>query len=204
MATAGNRDAWAQIVYLYSPLVDKWCRGRSLRDDVIQEIGQDVFLKLLKNLGSFRKDEPQHGFRKWLWTLTRNKVLDHLRKIRDEPRCVGGSQAQGIMNGYPEEPDPTDPGNEGAATPPDERLILLRRCLELVRSGVRATHVRGIPGDRIEWKVARRCREIAGDEVRRRGVHGEVEGHETAVRIDGATRRGNARSLMSASGREGP
>ena len=95
MATMGNREAWEQIVYLYSPLVDRWCRGRSLREDDIQEIGQDVFLKLFVNLGKFRKDEPQYGFRKWLGTLTRNKVFDHLRRVRDEPRCVEGAMPKG-------------------------------------------------------------------------------------------------------------
>jgi RNA polymerase sigma-70 factor (ECF subfamily) len=134
MATMGNRAAWEQIVYLYSPLVDRWCRRRFLREDVIDEIGQDVFLKLFKYLGSFRKDDPQFGFRKWLWTLTRNKVLDHLRKVRGEPRCVGGSEGQGIIDNYPNELARFEQGDDGARTPPDERLILLRRCLELVKS----------------------------------------------------------------------
>ena len=201
MATMGDREAWEQIVYLYSPLVDRWCRRRFLTDDVIQEIGQDVFLKLFKNLGKFRKDDPKFGFRKWLWTLTRNKVFDHLRKIRDQPRCVGGSEGQGIIDNYPDESARPDPGDEGGSTPPDERLILLRRCLELVKVRVRAAHLRGVLGDRAERKgPGRRC-QVPGDEVRRSSVHGEVEGHESVARGAGTTRGRNARSLTLASGR---
>ena len=134
MATMGNREAWEQIVYLYSPLVDRWCRRWSLREDVIQEIGQEVFLQLFKNLARFRRDEPQDGFRKWLWTLTRNKVFDHLRKARGGPRCVGGSEAQEIMANYADELALPDSADEGGPTPPDEQTILLRRSLELVKS----------------------------------------------------------------------
>jgi len=134
MATMGSREAWEQIIYLYSPLVDRWCRRWFLHEEVIQEIGQEVFLQLFKNLARFKKDEPQDSFRKWLWTLTRNKVFDHLRKVRAAPRCVGGSEAQGIIANYADEPVLPDDADEGGATPPAERMILLRRCLELLRS----------------------------------------------------------------------
>jgi RNA polymerase sigma-70 factor (ECF subfamily) len=133
-ATRGNHEAWEQIVFLYAPLVERWCRQRSLTEAVVREIGQDVFLKLFENLWKFRKDKPEHGFRKWLWTVTQHTVLDHLRKSRREPRCLGGSAAQSIINGYPEEPPHPDSGEAGDPMPPDERAILLRRCLELVRS----------------------------------------------------------------------
>jgi RNA polymerase sigma-70 factor (ECF subfamily) len=131
----GDREAWEQIVYLYSPLVDRWCRRRHLKTDDIQGIGQDVFLVLFKNLGRFRKDEPGHGFRKWLWTLTTNKINDYLRKIRNEPRGVGGSTAREIFENYPDgPPEPKSKGEgEGGPTPREERLLLLRRALELVK-----------------------------------------------------------------------
>jgi RNA polymerase sigma-70 factor (ECF subfamily) len=133
-ASAGDREAWEQIVYLYAPLVDRWCRGRHLRDDAIQGIGQDVFLALFKKLGSFKKEEPGSGFRKWLWTVTRNKVFDHLRAVRSEPPGVGGSTARDVLENYPAElPDP-ESEDEGGPTARQEWLILLRRCLELVKS----------------------------------------------------------------------
>ena len=93
MANAGDCEAWDRIVFLYSPLVDRWCRARKLNPDVIQGIGQEVFLTLFRNLGRFRKDEPGQGFRPWLWTITKNKIADHFIQIRDEPRCVGGNEA---------------------------------------------------------------------------------------------------------------
>jgi RNA polymerase sigma-70 factor (ECF subfamily) len=130
----GDGEAWEQIVYLYSPLVDRWCHRRHLNADDIQGIGQDVFVVLFKNLGKFKKDEEKGGFRKWLWTLTTNKINDHLRKVRGEPRAVGGSTAREVFENYPDQPPEPDSESEGGQTPRDEWMILLRRALELVKS----------------------------------------------------------------------
>jgi RNA polymerase sigma-70 factor (ECF subfamily) len=132
-ATLGDREAWDEIVYLYSPLVDRWCRRWHLRDDVVQELGQDIFLKLFKNLGKFSNDAPNSGFRKWLSRLASNSVLDHLRGVERQPSCVGGSAAQWIVDNHVWESADTEPFEDGESTPPEERVILVRRCLELVR-----------------------------------------------------------------------
>src|SRR4051812_46992113 len=102
LARGGDREAWDRIVFLYSPLVDRWCRARHLSPDATSGIGQDVFLALLKNLGKFRKDEPGHSFRGWLWRLTENRIRDHYRWLRREPPAVGG--AQDPFEQWPEEP----------------------------------------------------------------------------------------------------
>jgi RNA polymerase sigma-70 factor, ECF subfamily len=132
MANAGDREAWDRIVFLYSPLVDRWCRARNLNPDIIQGIGQEVFLTLFRNLGRFRKDEPGQGFRPWLWTITKNKIADHFIQIRDEPRCVGGSEAREALENYPGAVSTSESGGGSAA--PTDRVILLRRCLEAVKS----------------------------------------------------------------------
>jgi RNA polymerase sigma factor (sigma-70 family) len=131
-ASAGDRVATEQIVYLYSPLVDRWCRARSLRGDEVEVIGQEVFLSLFKNLGRFKKEEPGDGFRKWLWTITRSKVFDHLREIRDQPRCVGGSAAREALENLPESESESE--DEDVSTSDKDWVILMRRCLELVKA----------------------------------------------------------------------
>jgi RNA polymerase sigma-70 factor (ECF subfamily) len=132
MASGGDGAAKEQIVYAYSPLVDRWCRRRCLRADEVQVIGQEVFLSLFKKLGDFRKEKPEHSFRKWLCTIAKNKVNDYLRRLRDEPRCVGGSANHGIILTLP---DPTPPSeDEGEPTGHDDYQILVHRCLEIVKS----------------------------------------------------------------------
>jgi RNA polymerase sigma-70 factor (ECF subfamily) len=130
----GDREAWEQIVYLYSPLVHRWCYRRHLKADDIPGIGQDVFLALFKNLGQFRKDQEGYGFRKWLWTITTNKINDHLRKLQDEPPGVGGSTARELLENYPDGPTKSESESDGRPTSHEERLMLLRRALDLVKS----------------------------------------------------------------------
>jgi RNA polymerase sigma-70 factor, ECF subfamily len=126
-ALANDREAWERIVFLYSPLVDRWCRSRNLNSDEVQDIGQDVFLTLYKNLDKFRKDEPGHSFRKWLWTMTNHKVLDHFRTKRLQP--VPGLLYEGEL------PDLSEAESEcSEAETHSDLVLLLRRCLEIVRS----------------------------------------------------------------------
>jgi RNA polymerase sigma-70 factor (ECF subfamily) len=133
-ACMGDREAWEHIVYLYSPLVDRWCRRRHLKEDDIREIGQGVFVVLLKNLGQFKKDEPGHGFRKWLWTVTNNAINNHFREVRKAPQAVGGSTAQAIIERYPGPLAEPQSRGEDEPSPREGRLILGQRALELVRS----------------------------------------------------------------------
>jgi RNA polymerase sigma factor (sigma-70 family) len=133
LASAGDRVATEQIVYLYSPLVDRWCRARRLRGDEVEVIGQEVFLSLFKNLGKFKKEEPGDGFRKWLWAITRSKVFDHLRGIRDQPCCVGGSAAREALENLPDGLPESESEDADVSTPDKDWVILLRRCVELVK-----------------------------------------------------------------------
>jgi RNA polymerase sigma-70 factor, ECF subfamily len=126
-ALAKDRDAWERIVFLYSPLVERWCRRRHLNSDEVQDIGQDVFLTLYKNLDKFRKDDPGHSFRKWLWTITDHKVLDYFRAKSVQP--VAGLIYEGHL------PDVLEAESESAeAEAHSDLLVLLRRCLEVVRA----------------------------------------------------------------------
>lgn len=64
LMTAYGKDVWN---YAYS-LTRKW----DLADDVTQE----VFIKVFRNMHSFRRDA---SVKTWLLTITRNTVIDHKR-----------------------------------------------------------------------------------------------------------------------------
>jgi RNA polymerase sigma-70 factor, ECF subfamily len=131
LALDEDREAWDRIVLLYSPLVERWCRRRHLEGDEVQDVGQDVFLTLYLNLNQFKKERPDHSFRKWLRTLTENKVTDYLRKKFQNPvhYVAGWPEGAGPPDLIDAEPEPeTEDENHS------ERLVVLRRCLEVVRS----------------------------------------------------------------------
>jgi RNA polymerase sigma-70 factor (ECF subfamily) len=126
---AGDPEAWDRLIFLYSPLVVRWCRKRCLKENDIHDLGQDVFLTLFLNLGKFQKTNPEHSFRKWLKTLTGNKITDYLRQ-----KCghaIGGSEARAMFENYAFDPNATATDVDDAES---DRAILLRRCLEIVKS----------------------------------------------------------------------
>jgi len=129
-AVAGSREAWEQIVFLYSPLVYAWCRRRHLKEQDIHDLGQDVFLTLYTKLNKFEKTEPNHSFRRWLKTLTNRKVTDFYRARMGLPDVPGGTFDPATIpdKRLVDPPDP-DEGREEAS----DLVILMRRCLEMVR-----------------------------------------------------------------------
>ena len=122
--------AWERLVRLYAPLVSSWCRRWGVVEQDIVDLLQDVFLSVASNLDRFRKERPVDTFRGWLYTITRNKVRDHLRRRAAEPAAAGGSEAllklQQILdpNANSEPPEITDDGIL------DE---MLRKALESIR-----------------------------------------------------------------------
>ncbi len=85
--------AWQELVELYTPLVAFWCRKRGLRESEISDTVQDVFFAVCRSLESYAADQTGGCFRAWLWAISRNKIIDSLRKSARTPQANGGSTA---------------------------------------------------------------------------------------------------------------
>jgi len=129
---ARDQEAWQRLVGLYGPLVYRWCRQSGLQADDTVDVFQEVFGAVASSVADFRRDRPGDSFRKWLATITRNKIRDLFRRLQNEPQGLGGTDAQRWLGQIPDElsdssetpgPSPTDGGVE-------------RRAMELVRASV--------------------------------------------------------------------
>jgi len=86
----GSDSAWEEFYRLYWRAVYGYARkfgvGKAAVDDVVQE----VFFKLAKGLPGFKYDRKRGRFLSWIKTITRNTVIDHVRrhKARVEGRSV--------------------------------------------------------------------------------------------------------------------
>lgn len=130
----GDQESWQRLTKLYGSLVYSWCRQQRLQADDAADVVQDVFRAVADHLDQFQRDRPGDSFRRWLKTITNNRVRDHWRREKRRPKAVGGTEAQARMA---EEPDPVDapPGADEPGETDDaaERNHLLREALELVR-----------------------------------------------------------------------
>lgn len=79
---AGDSEAWEDLVRQHTRRVYALCYRFTGRDSEAQDLTQDVFLRVFRALGSFRSTEG--CFTTWLTRLTRNLLIDHYRRTRNQ------------------------------------------------------------------------------------------------------------------------
>jgi RNA polymerase sigma factor (sigma-70 family) len=136
-----DRAAWEEFVRRYGDRIRDWGRRWGLQEADAHDVSQDVLLKLVRAMQTFRYD-PAQRFRGWLKTVTHNAWQD---SARGRPPALAGDDrlhslaarddlAAGIEAAYEQE--------------------LLDRAMERVRPRVlpqtweafRLTALDGIPG----------------------------------------------------------
>jgi len=78
----GDENAWEDLVRTYTRRVYSICYRFTGRDSEAQDLTQEVFLKVFRNVRSFRAGEGSFGV--WLARLTRNLLIDHYRRSKME------------------------------------------------------------------------------------------------------------------------
>ena len=79
---AGDSQAWQQLVASQHRRIYAICYRFTGSGNDAEDLTQEVFLKLYKNLASF--DTQKGSFQTWITTLARNLLVDHFRRTRLE------------------------------------------------------------------------------------------------------------------------
>ena len=79
---AGEQHAWQQLVSSQHRRIYAICFRFTGSANDADDLTQDVFLKLYRNLASF--DTAKGSFQTWITTLARNLLVDHFRRTRLE------------------------------------------------------------------------------------------------------------------------
>jgi RNA polymerase sigma-70 factor (ECF subfamily) len=77
---AGDADAWEKLARTQQRRVYGICFRFTGSQTDAEDLTQEAFLKMYRNLGSF--DPAKGGFTTWLTTLTRNLLVDNYRRTR--------------------------------------------------------------------------------------------------------------------------
>ncbi|MGA1983018.1 MAG: sigma-70 family RNA polymerase sigma factor [Acidobacteriaceae bacterium] len=77
---AGDQQAWQQLVVSQHRRIYAICYRFTGSATDAEDLTQDVFLKLYRNLSSF--DTHKGSFQTWITTLARNLLVDHFRRTR--------------------------------------------------------------------------------------------------------------------------
>lgn len=104
--------AWQQLAGLYTPVVYGWARRAGLQESDAEDVVQDVFVAVAKDINRFRREQSTDTFRGWLWTIYRNRLFDFYRRLRANPIAAGGSSARFQIEQVPDNP-PLESTDEG-------------------------------------------------------------------------------------------
>jgi RNA polymerase sigma-70 factor (ECF subfamily) len=110
--------------------VARWGRRAGLQNEEVDDLLQEVFRTVSSQVANFSRQRGSGRFAAWLFCITRTRIADHYRSQEQEPAGIGSSDFQQRLE---QQPAP-DEGSSGGTNPTPERLLLLRRALDLVRS----------------------------------------------------------------------
>ena len=128
----GDADAWDQLFTSFYPVAGKFIFQLSphLSAEDVEEICQDVFLSVIRNIASF---QGKSAFQTWLYRIATNKTRDFIEKQRAAKRG-GGVQPFSLDSENSETGLKIDPPSSVAG--PDgqlmnaERMTLIHHALE--------------------------------------------------------------------------
>jgi RNA polymerase sigma-70 factor, ECF subfamily len=87
-ASGGNAEAWEELIALYGERVYNLALHFAGSVEDADDLTQEIFLRLLQNLRSYRGDVPLAG---WALRLSRNLCIDRYRSARHERRALAVS-----------------------------------------------------------------------------------------------------------------
>ncbi|HEX6308724.1 MAG TPA: RNA polymerase sigma factor [Longimicrobiales bacterium] len=77
--TAGDRDAYSELVRRHQAAIYRHMRGMGLDHDTALDLVQDAFVRAYDRLPECR--DTAH-FRAWLFRIARNLCFDHMKNVR--------------------------------------------------------------------------------------------------------------------------
>jgi RNA polymerase sigma-70 factor (ECF subfamily) len=171
---SGDATAWEDLVRTHTRRVYGLCYRFTGKEAEAQDLTQDVFLRVFRALGSFRSNEG--SFTTWLARLTRNLLIDHYRRTRNErvtdsieeqlPR-IEGSTGEGVASA-PMRADSAVAGREasellqaalGKLSPELRETIILRDLQEMEYREI--AQVLAIPEGTVKSRLNRGRAELA-------------------------------------------
>ncbi len=97
LRTQPDDASWKRLDDLYRPLIRYWLHSLdpTLRQDA-DDLVQEVMTVLVRDLPKFHR-ERMGSFRRWLRTVTTNKLKEFWRSQRNRPQPLGEASAESVF-----------------------------------------------------------------------------------------------------------
>lgn len=135
---SGDSAAWEEIVQRFHRRIYNICYRFAGSADDAQDLTQEVFIKVYRTVGSF--DGEKASFNTWVTTVTRNLLVDHFRKTRNDRATDSIDAARGVDEDGPTLADQL--ASDGRESPQvhvesRERREMVHRALQQISPDLR-------------------------------------------------------------------
>ena len=127
---AGDASAWEEIVRTYNRRIFNICYRFAGSGDDAEDLTQEVFIRMYRTLSSY--DPSKGAFVTWVTTITRNLLVDHFRKTKQD-RITDSMDS---VSSEHEDVLPLSEQIEDQSAPPDAH-VQSREVSETVHSALR-------------------------------------------------------------------
>jgi RNA polymerase sigma-70 factor (ECF subfamily) len=124
--------AWREFLEIYGPVIQSTVRSQGLQDADEEDIVQQILMAVVGAIGRWKRSGHPGSFRAWLFTITRNLLVNFLSRRRQF--SVGGTSFVELLNQQPDD----DPVSQ-AQVEQEYRAELFRWAAAQVRPEFQAT-----------------------------------------------------------------
>lgn len=126
-----DHEAWLEFVSIYEPVAYRLLRRRGLQDADAREVMQELFIAVSRSIDRWDPSRERGSFRGWLARVTRNLVINWLKRRKRRVLAIGGSDLQEMFDRLPAAVEP-----ETAEFDRELRRALFHKAAEKVRREV--------------------------------------------------------------------
>ncbi|MFV1967522.1 MAG: RNA polymerase sigma factor [Pirellulaceae bacterium] len=84
-----DSESWNRLVGLYAPLLKRWLKRYEVQHSDAEDLLQEVFTTLVRDLPKFRHNHRAGAFRSWLRTILVHRLHDFWRSRQYRPVATG-------------------------------------------------------------------------------------------------------------------
>ena len=81
---ASDREAWAEFVEIYRPVIIRLARTKGMQDADTEDLAQRVLISIAGAIDRFEPDDQRAKFRTWVRRIAQNAILNALTRGKRE------------------------------------------------------------------------------------------------------------------------
>src|SRR5688572_11067422 len=102
LGSARDEAAWAEFLVVYEPLILRLMRNEGLQESDARDVCQQTLAAVAGDIEQWQPDGGAASFRRWLFTIARNRIIKFLVGQRRGARAAGGTDAQVMLESQPD------------------------------------------------------------------------------------------------------